>query len=105
MGRRGFVRDGTDLAIAEQIKGGITCFSDMYFFPKVASERVHNSGIRAQIAIPILDFPIPGAVTRTKPFVRASSCLAISSITNASKSPSAPMHPTPWAMRTWKKSA
>ena len=56
-----FVRDGTDLAIAEQIKGGITCFSDMYFLPKVASERVHNSGIRAQIAIPILDFPIPGA--------------------------------------------
>ncbi|MFM9383401.1 TRZ/ATZ family hydrolase [Pseudomonas sp. UV AK001] len=58
-----FVRDGTDLAIAEQIKGGITCFSDMYFFPKVASERVHNSGIRAQIAIPILDFPIPGAAS------------------------------------------
>ncbi|MGY2189159.1 TRZ/ATZ family hydrolase [Pseudomonas sp. SDO5591_S426] len=58
-----FVRDGTDLAIAEQLKGGITCFSDMYFFPKVASERVHKSGIRAQIAIPILDFPIPGAAT------------------------------------------
>ena len=58
-----FVRDGTDLAIAEQIRGGITCFSDMYFFPKVASERVHNSGIRAQIAIPILDFPIPDAST------------------------------------------
>ncbi|MEN2396104.1 TRZ/ATZ family hydrolase [Pseudomonas halotolerans] len=58
-----FVRDGTDLAIAEQLKGGITCFSDMYFYPKVASERVHNSGIRAQIAIPILDFPIPGAAS------------------------------------------
>ena len=56
-----FVRDGTNLAIAEQLKGGITCFSDMYFYPKVASECVHNSGIRAQIAIPILDFPIPGA--------------------------------------------
>jgi len=56
-----FVRDGTDLAIAEQIKGGITCFSDMYFYPKVASERVHNSGIRAQITVPVLDFPIPGA--------------------------------------------
>ena len=56
-----FVRDGTNLAIAEQIKGGITCFSDMYFYPKVASECVHNSGIRAQIAIPILDCPIPGA--------------------------------------------
>ena len=48
-----FVRDGTDLAIAEQLKGGITCFSDMYFYPKVASDCVHNSGMRAQIAIPI----------------------------------------------------
>ncbi|AFJ56738.1 N-ethylammeline chlorohydrolase [Pseudomonas sp. ICMP 19500] len=56
-----FVRDGTNLAIAEQIKGGISCFSDMYFYPKVASDCVHNSGMRAQIALPILDFPIPGA--------------------------------------------
>ena len=56
-----FVRDGTELAIAEQLKGGITCFSDMYFFPAAASELVHKSGIRAQIAIPVLDFPIPGA--------------------------------------------
>lgn len=56
-----FVQDGTELAIAEQLKGGITCFSDMYFFPEVASERVHKSGIRAQISIPVLDFPIPGA--------------------------------------------
>ena len=58
-----FVRDGTDLAIAEQIKGGITCFSDMYFFPKVAADRVHASGMRAQITVPVLDFPIPGART------------------------------------------
>ncbi|MGF6591425.1 TRZ/ATZ family hydrolase [Pseudomonas sp. 2835] len=56
-----FVREGTDLAIAEQVKGGVTCFSDMYFYPKVASERVHHSGIRAQIAVPLLDFPVPGA--------------------------------------------
>ena len=56
-----FVRDGTNLAIAEQLKGGITCFSDMYFYPKIASECVHEAGIRAQIAIPLLDFPIPGA--------------------------------------------
>ncbi|WNW13811.1 TRZ/ATZ family hydrolase [Pseudomonas sp. DTU_2021_1001937_2_SI_NGA_ILE_001] len=56
-----FVRDGTDLAIAEQLKGGITCFSDMYFYPKVAAERVHNSGMRAQICVPVLDFPVPGA--------------------------------------------
>ncbi len=28
-----FVKDGTDLAIAEMIRGGTTCFNDMYFFP------------------------------------------------------------------------
>lgn len=57
-----FVRDGTELAIAEQIKGGITCFSEMYFYPSVASEAVHGSGIKAQITIPVIDFPIPGAL-------------------------------------------
>ncbi|PAV93329.1 hypothetical protein WR25_11306 [Diploscapter pachys] len=58
-----FVADGTDLAIAEQLKGGITCFADMYFYPREACDRVHRSGIRAQIAVPLLDFPIPGART------------------------------------------
>ncbi|MFW9606613.1 MAG: TRZ/ATZ family hydrolase [Pseudomonas sp.] len=56
-----FVRDGTELAIAEQVRGGITAFSDMYFFPHVASEVVHKAGVRAQITIPVLNFPIPGA--------------------------------------------
>ncbi len=57
-----FVRDGTDLAIAEQIKGGISCFSDMYFYPQTAAECVHNAGVRAQITVPVLDFPVPGAL-------------------------------------------
>ncbi|QJP10372.1 TRZ/ATZ family hydrolase [Pseudomonas multiresinivorans] len=56
-----FVRDGTELAIAEQLKGGITCFSDMYFLPQVACEVVHKAGVRAQISVPVLDFPVPGA--------------------------------------------
>nr|WP_165497283.1 MULTISPECIES: TRZ/ATZ family hydrolase [Pseudomonas] len=56
-----FVQDGTELAIAEQIKSGISCFADMYFFPEMACERVHASGMRAQISVPVLDFAIPGA--------------------------------------------
>ncbi len=56
-----FVRAGSELAIAEQLQGGITCFSDMYFYPEVVSQLAHQSGIRAQITIPVLDFPIPGA--------------------------------------------
>lgn len=56
-----FIRDGTELAIAEQLKNGISCFSDMYFFPEIASQLVHSSGIRAQVTVPMLDFPVPGA--------------------------------------------
>ena len=57
-----FVRDGTELAIAEQIKSGITCFSDMYFYPHTAADCVHAAGMRAQITVPVLDFPVPGAL-------------------------------------------
>ncbi|MGV6806923.1 MAG: TRZ/ATZ family hydrolase [bacterium] len=52
-----FVRDGTELAIAEIIRSGTTCFSDMYFFPDQASEVAVEMGIRAQIAFPVLEFP------------------------------------------------
>jgi 5-methylthioadenosine/S-adenosylhomocysteine deaminase len=57
-----FVRDGTALAAAEQLKGGITCFSDMYFHPDVAVDVVESTGMRAQVCIPVLDFPVPGAL-------------------------------------------
>ena len=52
-----FVRDGTELAIAEMIRGGTSCFSDMYFFPNIAAEVADRIGIRAQFCCPILDFP------------------------------------------------
>jgi 5-methylthioadenosine/S-adenosylhomocysteine deaminase len=52
-----FVRDGVELAIAEMLLCGTTCFSDMYFFPEAAAEASRSAGIRAQLAFPILDFP------------------------------------------------
>ncbi len=57
-----FIRDGSQLAIAEQLKGGITCFSDMYFFPQITTEVAHRAGVRAQICVPVMDFPVPGAL-------------------------------------------
>ena len=51
-----YVRDGTDLAIAEMIRSGTTCFSDMYFFPNVVAERVASAGMRCQLSFPIFDF-------------------------------------------------
>lgn len=59
-----FVRDGTALAAAEQVRSGVTTFSDMYFFPEVAAQVAHEHGVRAQVCIPIIDFPVPGAKTR-----------------------------------------
>jgi len=56
-----FVRLGTELAIAEMLRGGTTCFSDMYFYPEVAAAAATESGIRAQLAFPVIDNPIPGA--------------------------------------------
>ena len=56
-----FVRAGTELAIAEQLQSGITCFSDMYFFPDIVSELAHKHGVRAQIAVTILDGTTPGS--------------------------------------------
>lgn len=50
-----FVRDGTDLALAELLQGGTTTFSDMYFFPDVTAARADRAGLRAQIAFPVLD--------------------------------------------------
>ena len=53
----GFVKDGTELAIAEMIRGGTSCFSDMYFFPEIAAQVADKVGMRAQFCCPILDFP------------------------------------------------
>ncbi len=99
-----FVRDGTELAIAEQLKGGITCFSDMYFLPQVACEVVHKAGVRAQISVPVLDFPVPAPATPTTPSARAWHCATTSSITRASRSPSARTRPTRSATTSWKTS-
>ncbi len=52
-----FVLDGTQLACAEMIKGGITCFNDMYFFPESCVEAAIHSGMRASIGMIVIDFP------------------------------------------------
>ncbi len=52
-----FVRMGTELAIAEMLRGGTTTFNDMYFFPEAAAETAQNMGMRAHIGHVIIDFP------------------------------------------------
>jgi 5-methylthioadenosine/S-adenosylhomocysteine deaminase len=52
-----FVRDGTLLACAEMLRGGITCFSDMYFFPEAALEAALACGMRSVHGLIVFDFP------------------------------------------------
>ena len=52
-----FVEIGTDLALAEMIRSGTTCFNDMYYFPEVAAARAENAGMRACIGMIVIDFP------------------------------------------------
>jgi 5-methylthioadenosine/S-adenosylhomocysteine deaminase len=52
-----FVRDGVDLAIAEMLRGGTTCFNDMYFFPDITAQQAIQHGIRASVGLIVIDFP------------------------------------------------
>ncbi|MEE9595332.1 MAG: TRZ/ATZ family hydrolase [Acidiferrobacterales bacterium] len=58
-----FVRDGTELAIAEMLKGGTTCFSDMYFFPEETAHVCSGAGMRAVVGLIVIDFPTVWAQT------------------------------------------
>lgn len=52
-----FVRDGTQLAIAEMLRGGTTCFNDMYFYPEITGRVAATAGMRAVIGLIVIDFP------------------------------------------------
>ena len=52
-----FVLDGTRLACAEMIRGGITCFNDMYFFPEASAQAALDAGMRASIGMIVINTP------------------------------------------------
>jgi 5-methylthioadenosine/S-adenosylhomocysteine deaminase len=52
-----FVHDGTQLAIAEMLRSGTTCFNDMYFYPDVSARVAAHCGMRACVGLIVLDFP------------------------------------------------
>jgi 5-methylthioadenosine/S-adenosylhomocysteine deaminase len=54
---REFIEDGIKLAVAEMMRGGTTCFNDMYFFPDVMAKTCQQMGMRATAGLIVLDFP------------------------------------------------
>ena len=51
-----FVYDGTLIACAEMLSGGITTFNDMYFFPEAVIQAATHIGMRAHVGLVVLEF-------------------------------------------------
>ncbi|MCM2288567.1 MAG: TRZ/ATZ family hydrolase [Sulfuritalea sp.] len=52
-----FVHAGSLLACAEMLRGGVTTFNDMYFFPKATAAAARRLGMRAVLGIIAIEFP------------------------------------------------
>jgi 5-methylthioadenosine/S-adenosylhomocysteine deaminase len=56
-----FVRLGTQMACAELIRSGVTCFADMYYFEEHVARTTAEIGLRALCSQTVLKFPSPDA--------------------------------------------
>ena len=63
-----FIEDGIELAVAEMLLSGTTCFNDMYFFPDVMARTADRLGMRAVTGLIVLDFPTPWAANSEEYF-------------------------------------
>jgi 5-methylthioadenosine/S-adenosylhomocysteine deaminase len=63
-----FVRDGAELAMIEMIRGGTTCFQDMYFFPDVVAQAAVDRNIRAVVGMIMINQPTIWAQTTEEYF-------------------------------------
>ncbi|MCC6985294.1 MAG: amidohydrolase family protein, partial [Anaerolineales bacterium] len=56
-----FVRLGTLIACAEQIRSGVTTFNDMYFFEDDIAQATADAGMRAVCGESVMKYPAPDA--------------------------------------------
>jgi len=61
-----YVRWGTRLAAAEQIRGGVTTFADMYYFEDAVAEETKAAGMRGVLGETWIDFPAPDNKTEAE---------------------------------------
>jgi 5-methylthioadenosine/S-adenosylhomocysteine deaminase len=66
-----FVRDGSELAIAEMLRGGTTTCNENYFFPDAFAQACVRAGFRAVVGLPIVEFPSAWAASADEYFDRA----------------------------------
>jgi 5-methylthioadenosine/S-adenosylhomocysteine deaminase len=66
-----FVRLGTQIACAEFIRSGVTCFNDMYFFEEDVAKATAEAGLRAVCGQSVLKFPTSDAASYEDAMERA----------------------------------
>ncbi len=54
-----FVRVGTQLGLAEMIRGGTTTYCDMYYFEDAVADETFKAGVRGVLGETMIDFPVP----------------------------------------------
>lgn len=50
-----YVRDGTELAIAEMLRGGVTCFADMHLWPEIVARTAAELHMRASVGLVVVE--------------------------------------------------
>ncbi len=72
-----FVRLGTQIACAELIRSGVTCFADMYYFEEHVAQATVDAGLRAMCAQTVLKFPAPDAISFEESLAAARNFIEI----------------------------
>ncbi len=67
---------GTDLACAEMILSGTTCFCDMYLFEEAVADAAVHAGMRAVVGEVLYDFPSPNYGPVEKGFAYTENLMA-----------------------------
>src|SRR5947208_5742150 len=70
-----FVRWGTRLAAAEQIRSGVTTFADMYYFEDAVAEETKAAGMRGVLGETFIDFPAPDNKSEAEMLAYTEKCL------------------------------
>jgi 5-methylthioadenosine/S-adenosylhomocysteine deaminase len=66
-----FVQDGTRLACVEMVLGGITTYTDMYYFEDAEAEAAKEVGVRGVLGQTVIGFPAPDYKTWQETITKA----------------------------------
>lgn len=88
-----FIRDGIQLAMAEMLLSGTTCFNEHYYYPDIIAHSIAEAGMRARVGMLIMSVPTSYSQTADEAFQKAEQCLSLGSPNNLVQFALAPHSP------------